>query len=175
MSRHLFTILVSAYGIYYLECRYLFTSLQSFCFLCVFFIQSFLQVNTSLWSRNRRYVKKHDVSVLHILENRSLNFTTIFCEFTHTSERNYPANISSWINIASVMWINVERTLIRRWKWKKIRRRIFNVNTTSVPDVETTLHINVAYQRCFNVDSTLVRTISDQIGLWMVIDLQIDE
>ena len=152
MSRHLFTILVSAYGIYYLECRYLFTSLQSFCFLCVFFIQSFLQVNTSLWSRNRRYVKKHDVRVLHILENRSLNFTTIFCEFTHTSERHYPANISSWINIASTMWINVERTLIRRWKWKKIRRRIFNVAQR---------WYNFGVRRWSNVETTLIQLYVD--------------
>ena len=31
------------------------------------------------------------------------------------------------INVVSTLWINVERTLIRRWKWNKIRRRIFNV------------------------------------------------
>ena len=31
------------------------------------------------------------------------------------------------INVVPTLWINVEITLIRRWKWNKIRRRIFNV------------------------------------------------
>ena len=31
------------------------------------------------------------------------------------------------INVVSTLWVNVEITLIRRWKWNKIRRRIFNV------------------------------------------------
>ena len=32
-----------------------------------------------------------------------------------------------WINDVSTLWINLEITLIRRWKCNKIRRRIFNV------------------------------------------------
>ena len=35
MIRHLSKNLDSACGIYYLECRYLFASLQSFCLFCV--------------------------------------------------------------------------------------------------------------------------------------------
>ena len=31
------------------------------------------------------------------------------------------------INVVSKLWINVEITLIRSWKWNKIRCRIFNV------------------------------------------------
>ena len=30
------------------------------------------------------------------------------------------------INVFSTLWTNVEITLIRRWKWNKNRRRIFN-------------------------------------------------
>ena len=38
MIRHLSKKLVSTCGIYYLECQYLFKSLQSFCFFCVLFL-----------------------------------------------------------------------------------------------------------------------------------------
>ena len=75
-------------------------------------------------------------------------------------------------------------TLIRRWKWNKIWRQIFTVaqrsykvNARRWNNVETTLH-NVhttLYRCCFNVASTLVRTISNPIGLVMIMDWQIDE
>ena len=95
------------------------------------------------------------------------------------------------INVVSTLWINVEITLIRRWKWNKIRRRIFNVAQrwynisarrwnnveTTLHNVETTLH-NVGttlIQRCFNLASTLVKTILNPIGLVMIMDLQIHE
>ena len=73
----------------------------------------------------------------------------------------FPVNIPTSINIVSTLWINVEITLIQRWKWNKMRRRIFNVaqrwyNVSSVRpwnNVKTTLH---------NVKTTLhnVTTIS---------------
>ena len=88
------------------------------------------------------------------------------------------------INVVWTLWINVERTLIRRWKWNKIRRRIFNVaqrwynvSARRWNNVETTLH-NVGttlIQRCFNLASTLVKAILNPIGLVMIMDLQIDE
>ena len=88
------------------------------------------------------------------------------------------------INVVSMLWINVEITLIRRWKWNKIWRRIFNVaqrwNNVSARrwnNVETTLH-NVEttlIQRCFTLASTLVKTILNPIGLVMIMDLQIHE
>ena len=60
------------------------------------------------------------------------------------------------INVVSTLWINVEITLIWRWKWNKIRRQIFNVaqfwcNVSTWPwnNVGTTL-----IQRCFNLAST---------------------
>ena len=59
--------------------------------------------------------------------------------------RYNPANIST-------LWINVEITLIRRWKWNKIRRRIFNVDTT-------------LSQFCSNLASTLVKAVSKPAGL----------
>ena len=85
-----------------------------------------------------------------------------------------------------MLWINVEITLIRRWKWNKIRRRIFNVAQrwynvsarrwnnveTTLHNVETTLH-NVGttlIQRCFNLASTLVKPILNPIGLVMIVD-----
>ena len=83
----------------------------------------------------------------------------------------YPANIST----SDQRCFNVEITLIWRWKWNKIRRRIFNVAQrgynvsaqrwnnvqTTLHNVETTLH---------NVDTTLFQpsfdvTISNPVGL----------
>ena len=58
---------------------------------------------------------------------------------------------------------------------------LYNVDTVSVLDVETTLkqHRNnvdtILYQPCFNVASTLVRTTSNSIWLVMIIDLLVDE
>ena len=71
------------------------------------------------------------------------------------------------INFVSTLWINIEITLIQRWKWNKIRRRIFNIAQrwynvsarrwnnveTTLHNVETTLH-NVGttlIQHCFNL------------------------
>ena len=39
----------------------------------------------------------------------------------------YGCLTSQHFNVGSTFWINVEITLIRRWKWNKIRRRIFDV------------------------------------------------
>ena len=91
------------------------------------------------------------------------------------------------INVVSTLWINVEITLIWLWKGNKIQRRIFNVAQhwynvsahveTTLHNVETTLH-NVGttlIQRCFNLASTLVKTILNPIGLVMIMDLQIHE
>ena len=51
------------------------------------------------------------------------------------------------INVVLTLWINVETTLIRRSKWKKIQRRIFNAAqrwynavTRKWYNVEITLH-----------------------------------
>ena len=61
---------------------------------------------------------------------------------------------------------------------------LHNVDTMSVLNVETTLHNvettlhNVGttlIQRCFNLASTLVKTILNPIGLVMIMDLQIHE
>ena len=59
---------------------------------------------------------------------------------------------------------------------------VHNVDTTSVSDVETTLH-NVettlhnvgttSIQRCFNLASTLVKAILNSIGHVMIMDLQL--
>ena len=83
------------------------------------------------------------------------------------------------INVETKLINVVEITLIRRWKWNKIRRRIFNVvqrwcnvSTRRWSNVETTLH-NVGttlIQRCFNLASTLVEPISNQMGLVLIVD-----
>ena len=88
------------------------------------------------------------------------------------------------INVISTLWTNVETTLIRRWKWKKIRLQIFNVaqrwcnvSPRRWNNVETTLHDvgTTLIQRCLNLASTLVKAILNLIGLVMIMDLQIDE
>ena len=96
-----------------------------------------------------------------------------------------------WINVVSTLWINVEITLIWRWKWNKIRCRIFDVAQrwcyvgarrwnnvkTTLHNIETTLH-NVGttlIQRFFNLASTLVKAILNPIRLVMIMDLKIDE
>ena len=102
------------------------------------------------------------------------------------------------INVVSTLWINVEMTLMQRWKWNKIRRRIFNVvqrrynvGVRRWNNVESTLHnvdtaafqrrttsfqhcfnVDVALsQRCFNVASTSVKAISKPIWLVKNMDL----
>ena len=82
-----------------------------------------------------------------------------------------------WINVVSTLWINVEKTLIWRWKWNKIRRRIFhvaqrwyNVSARRWNNAGTTL-----IQCCFNLVSTLVKTIFNPVGLVMIMDLKIHE
>ena len=59
------------------------------------------------------------------------------------------------INIASTLRINVETTLIPRWKWNKIRRRFFNV---------AHLWYNVGAWRSNNFEGTMqsVETTSKQ-------------
>ena len=90
------------------------------------------------------------------------------------------------INVVSTMWINVKITLIRRWKWNKIWRRIFNVakrwynvSARRWNNIETTLHnleimkhnvTTTLIQRCFNLASTLVKPILNPIGLVMIVD-----
>ena len=92
----------------------------------------------------------------------------ILC-FFKTSD---PVNIS----MSDQRCFNVEITLIRRWKWNKIFN-VHMVDTSSVPDVETTLRNDetTLYQGCFNLTSMLVKAILNPIGLVMIMDLQIHE
>ena len=87
-----------------------------------------------------------------------------------------------WINVVSTLWIHVEIMLIRRWKWNKIRRRIFNVaqrwdniSARRWNNVEATLHNagTTLIQRCFNL--VLVKAILNPIGLVMIVDCEIVE
>ena len=61
------------------------------------------------------------------------------------------------INVVSTLWINVEITLIRRWKWNKIRRRIFNVAQR---------WYNIAVWRWSNVEKTLIQLYLDVVSTW---------
>ena len=77
------------------------------------------------------------------------------------------------INVVSISKITVQITLIRRWKWSKIRNRIFNiaqhwhnVGVQRWSNVKSTLHnVNatvfqhciMSFQRCFNLKMTLSR------------------
>ena len=56
------------------------------------------------------------------------------------------------INVVSTLWINIEITLIRRWKWNKIRRRIFNVAQR---------WYNVGVRRWNNVETTFIQLYLD--------------
>ena len=42
-------------------------------------------------------------------------------------QKNTQPTFQRRINVASTLWINFEITLIRDWKWNKIRRQIFSV------------------------------------------------
>ena len=48
-------------------------------------------------------------------------------------DKIYPSQL---FKVGSTLWINVEITLIRRWKWNKTWHRIFNVDTTLEADVK---------------------------------------
>ena len=98
----------------------------------------------------------------------------VFIPFLFSFNSKFPQPIfQRRINVVSTLWVNVEITLIRRWKWKKIQCRIFNVPQrwynvsarswnnaeTTLYNVETTL-CNVGstlIQCCFNLASTLKR------------------
>ena len=96
----------------------------------------------------------------------------------------------SRINVVWTLSITVEITLVRRWKWNKIRRRIFNVaqrwynfGARRWNNVEITLHNNETLynvgtkliQRCFNLASTLVKAVLNPIELVMTVDCEIVE
>ena len=85
------------------------------------------------------------------------------------------------INVVSTLWINVEITLTRLWKWNKIRRRIFNVAQrwihveTTLHNVETTLHNVVAtlFQPSIDVSQSYIKSsrVNDYHGFaktWIV-------
>ena len=56
------------------------------------------------------------------------------------------------VNIVSMLWLKVELTLIRRWKWNKIKRRIFNI---------IQLWYNVGVWLWNNVETTLIQSVFD--------------
>ena len=97
------------------------------------------------------------------------------------------------VNVVSESKFNIKMMLIQRWKWNKIRRRIFsfaqrwyNISARRSNNVETTLHKvetmlhNVGItlhnvgttliQRCFNLALTLVKPTLNPIGLVMIVD-----
>ena len=109
----------------------------------------------------------------------------VACRVGHYSLRRL-GHFLTLINVIPTLWINVEIMSIWRWKWNKIRRRIFNVAQrwynvsarrrnnvdTTLHNVETTLH-NVGttlIQRCFNLAWTLVKPLLNLIGLVMIVD-----
>ena len=107
----------------------------------------------------------------------SLTFAGIAVVFYVSAQPTFQRRI----NVVSTLWINVEIMLIRRWKWNKIRRQIFNVtqrwynvSARRWNNVKTTLHnvVSTLIQR-FILVSTLVKAILNPIGL-VIMDLQID-
>ena len=61
------------------------------------------------------------------------------------------------INVVSTLWINVEITLIQRWKWNKIRRRIFNIAQR---------WYNVGVRRWNNVETALIQVCLNFVPTW---------
>ena len=85
-----------------------------------------------------------------------------------------------WVNVVSTLWSDVENKTKSDVRFSTLH----NVDTTSVPNVETTLQNvettlhNVGttlIQRCFNLASTLVKAILNPIGLVMIVDYEIVE
>ena len=96
-----------------------------------------------------RYIKRKKNVTVKECYNSSVNSVATYLSLTQYSQPTFQRRI----NVVSTLWINVEITLIRRWKWNKIRRRIFNV---------AQLWYNVSArreatskQRWYNVDTTL--------------------
>ena len=142
--------------------------------------------NPAIWSQIfRRSVKVFLCRYSNYRNLAQLYFLSLSRFTIHKSNHVYQYPLSSptfprRIDVFSALCINVEITLIQRWKWQKIRRRIFNVaqrlynvSTRRWNNVETTLH-NVhttLYQRCFNVAWTLVKAILNPVGLLMIMNL----
>ena len=64
------------------------------------------------------------------------------------------------INVASTLWTNTEITLIRCWKWNKIRHQVFNVaqHWNNVAQYWNNIeHWNNVAQRWYNVVSILFK------------------
>ena len=130
---------------------------------------------------------KTSLGINHATETRT-SYCEIYIKFA--SIRTQPT-FQSRINVAWTLSITVEITLIWRWKWRKIRRRIFNVaqrwynvsarrwNNVEITlhNIETMLH-NVGttlIQRYFNLTSTLVKAVLNPVGLVMIVDCEIVE
>ena len=69
--------------------------------------------------------------------------TAIFIATKHEN-KNYA---SQHFNVRSTLWINVEITLIRHWKWKKIQRWIYHIA-----------------QRWYNIETTLTLLYLDVVS-----------
>lgn len=66
-----------------------------------------------------------------------------------------------WINIVTTWGIIIEMTLMRRWKWNKIRCWIFNVETTLEQHCAMLIHLGfqMLHNKCsFNVGMILFQS-----------------
>ena len=96
-----------------------------------------------LWEKaNFQYLSAH-------LFLRSLSKVIEFAGLSNDVKVSAQPTFQRRINVVSMLWINVEITLIRRWKWNKIRRRIFNVA-----------------QRWYNFEATLKQRCSTLVQCW---------
>ena len=81
-----------------------------------------------------------------------------------------------WINVVSILWIAVEITLIRLWKWNKIRSRIFNIaqhwyNVGVQHWNNVNQYCTTSMQSFFNVAQRLVNVVSTLIWHILNVDL----
>ena len=125
-------------------------------------------------------IGENSIKLLNVYTNNAwsktsqlrLNFfvENLYRNQTHFGNLNKQPTIQRQITVVSTLWINVQITLIRRWKWNKIRRRIFSVaqrwKNVGVRLKQGSNNIDTTLPRCcFSVSSTLVKAISNPVGL----------
>ena len=141
-------------SVLFLFILWLWKSYKSAAYTCLKFMFSF----RSLW--NFRFC----INCYFLYQVRQISIPT---RFDHYMMNVSQPTFQRRINVVSTLWINVEITLIRRWKRNKIRRRILNVaqrwynlGVRRWNNVDTTLS-----WRYFSVCWTLVKAISKPVGL----------
>ena len=120
-----------------------------------FSASSFITVVVNVWIASKLYVilisLSGDVQLHPGPKDKSSNASSI-CHWNQTE----PV-FQGRITIVSTLWINVEITFIRRWKWNKIRRLIFGVAQR---------WSNVGFRRWNSAKTSLIQLYLDTVSTW---------